>query len=304
MRINKLIKENNPLVSIIMPVFNAGNFLWEALESVANQTYKDLEIICVNDGSTDESLAILKEFQKRDKRVKIFSFKKNSGVSSAANLAIKKARGKFLARVDADDLIPADRIEKQVKFLLENPQVIVVGGQVELITKNGERIVIKKFPKTHQEIINLSFVAMPIQQGAMMVNRSLLPKNFVWYKEKYKTSEDLDLFFRLFKYGKGANLPDILLYYRQHGNSISQVTNPKEIFLESFKIRTKFLKEYLNFISFKTWILMIFQNLLIRLLPKGFIYPLYYLWRGWGLFKLQGRQNIQPFFRFAFSFLF
>lgn len=296
-------EKNHPLVSVIMPVYNAGSFLLSTLESVSAQTYKNLEIITVDDGSNDSSLILLKEFQKKEKRLKIYHFKKNRGVGSAANFGIKKAQGEFIARMDADDLIPENRIEKQVSFLFNHPEVVVVGGQVELITEDEKPIITKKFPLTHREIINLAFMAMPIQQGAMMVNKNLLPKNFIWYKEKYKTSEDLDFFFRVFKYGLGANLPNTLLFYRQHGTSISQVENPKGIFFGAFEIRKLFWQKFQNQVSYKTKLLMAVQYLFALLLPANFIYPLYYLWRGWGIFRLQKKQKIQPLLRFALNLL-
>ena len=280
------MKNRKPLVSVIMPVYNAGEFLRQTLNSVFDQTYQNIEVIAIDDGSTDNSLKILKEYAKRDSRLKVLGNVKNLGVGQSANKALKKAKGNYIARLDADDLIPLDRIEKQVKFLMENSDIVVVGGQVELITEDGLPIVVKHFPETHSQIINFAFTAMPLQQGAMMVNKKLLPKDFIWYKEKLKTSEDLDFFFRAFKYGRGANLPEVVLYYRQHGKSITQVASAKKIFFHAYKIRKKALRYYSFQVSDATMFLMIAQYILVKLLPSSMVYPLYYLWRGLRSFRM------------------
>lgn len=275
--------KQQPLVSVIMPVYNAGEFLRPALDSVFGQTYKNIEVIVVNDGSTDGSLKILREYAKEESRFKIINIKKNQGPAEAANLGIKKAKGDFVARMDADDLMPKRRIEKQVKYLLRHPDVMVLGGQVELLTRDGQPIVLKKFPEKHEDILKMAFVTMPIQQGAMMVNKSLLPKRFVWYRKSFKTSEDLDFLFRAFQYGRGANLAGTVLYYRQHGESISQAEDPKKIFKKAFEVRKKALFKLgsvLNPQFLLIYIQLYLQLFLITIMPSRLVYPLYYLWRG------------------------
>jgi glycosyltransferase involved in cell wall biosynthesis len=297
--------QTNPLVSVIMPVYNGAAYLKTALDSVFSQTYAKIEIIAVNDGSIDNSYTILRDIAQSEPRLKIVNCQINKGPAGAANFGIKKARGQFIARMDCDDIMPSNRIAKQVKFLLTHSKVVVVGGQVELITHDEKPIILKKFPSKHNEIIKMSFVAMPIQQGAMMVNKRLLPKNFVWYKNELKTSEDLDFLFRIFKFGKGANLPDIMLYYRQYGVSISQVENPKKIYLQAFKIRKNALDLVTN-LSINQRLLVLaklyLQLLIMLLLPTKLIYPLYYLWRGMVHLKMP-KHGILPVLRYAKSYI-
>lgn len=226
-----------PLVSIIMPVYDAGAFLREAINSVLAQSYPNLEILAIDDGSKDDSLAILQSFRKRDKRVRVYSYKRNRGLSFAANLGIQKSKGIFLARFDADDLMPADRIEKQVDYLLGNPDTAVVGGQCVLIGENDELIGEKKFPLTDREIREMSFTAMSLQAGSMMINRKLIPETFKFYTSKYRYAEDHELLFKLFQFGKVANLKDVLLYYRQHNGNSTKKVNPKVVFKEIYSIR-------------------------------------------------------------------
>ncbi len=113
-------KNQNPLVSVIMPVYNAGNFLMEAIESILNQTYQNFEFIIVDDASTDNSWKIIQKYAKKyPKKIKAFQLKKtlNRGGDACANFALKKAKGKYIARMDADDIAHPKRLEKEVDFL-------------------------------------------------------------------------------------------------------------------------------------------------------------------------------------------
>jgi glycosyltransferase involved in cell wall biosynthesis len=183
------MKKDLKLISIVMPVYNAGSFLRESLDSVLSQTYKDWELICVDDGSTDNSLYILQEYSLVDSRIKVFKNKKNLGVSATTNFAIKKCSGQYLARMDADDVMVSDRLEKQITFLKRNPKVIVLGGQCELINEKGEKIGQKLFPLTHKEIYQMMYEAMPVQQPTMIVKkkRPIRPKKSIYYLDFLNT---------------------------------------------------------------------------------------------------------------------
>ena len=236
-------KNKKPLVSIVLPVYNAGEFLVEAILSVISQTYKNWELICVNDDSKDNSLEILQDFALNNPRIKIYSNSKNLGVALTSNFAISKTKGKYLARMDADDIMFPDRIEKQIKFLQKNPGVVIVGGQCQLIDREGNLIGKKTFPTRNTDLYKMAFRSMPIQQPTMMINTKLLPKNFSWYVDKFKPADDLDLFFRLFNFGLFANLPDFVLKYRMHKTNISLV-NPKRTFFLTYEIRKRAVELY------------------------------------------------------------
>ena len=111
---------NEPLVSIITPVYNAGRFLSDTIKSVQNQTYKNWEMLLVDDCSKDNSAQIIKEFQKYDDRIKYIKLEKNSGASVSRNTGIKNAKGRFIAFVDSDDIWKPEKLEVQVKYMLEN----------------------------------------------------------------------------------------------------------------------------------------------------------------------------------------
>lgn len=271
--------KKQPLVSIVLPVYNAGDFLVEAILSVINQTYKNWELICVDDASIDNSLSILQEFALHDQRIKIYSNPRNLGVALTSNFAISKTKGKFLSRMDADDVMFPNKIEKQVKFLLKNPGVVIVGGQCQLINRERELIGKKTFPTRNNDLYKMAFRSMPIQQPTMMINLKLLPKNFSWYVDRFKPADDLDLFFRLFNYGLFANLPDIVLKYRVHKNNIS-LKNPKRTFFLTYEIRKRATELYDYKPLWSSKLINSLQYLVVSSLPNFLIYPIFVFWRG------------------------
>lgn len=273
------MKKKKPLVSIIMPVYNAGNFLVEAIESIQNQTYQNWELIAVDNRSTDNSWQILQESKKNDKRIKIYRHDENQGVAHTANLALTKVKGQFIARMDADDVSLPWRLEKQVAFLQTHPQAVAVGGQCELINQNNEVIGEKRFPTNHLDIKRMMFCSIPLQQPTMMVNRKLLPKNFTWYEDNQDVAEEVELLFKLFKYGQVHNLPEIVLHYRLHGKNIS-LQNPKRTFYLTFKSRLRAIYKHGYQPTLGGLLVTISQFFLVTLLPNKLIFPIYALTRG------------------------
>src|SRR5437016_6143907 len=128
-----------PTVSIIMAVHNAERFLAAAVESVLAQSFGDFEFIIVDDGSSDDSGAILRQFAKQDDRIHLIA-RENRGLTCSLNEMIAEARGEFLARMDADDLALPQRLAVQVKFMQEHPDVVLLGGAYELIDEAGRAL--------------------------------------------------------------------------------------------------------------------------------------------------------------------
>ena len=127
------------LVSVVIPVYNVSQYIEEAVASIQNQTYSNLEIICVDDFSTDDSLAILHRLAKKDNRIQIFRNKCNLGISATLNKAINNSKGKIIARMDADDVSLLDRVERQISFL-KGGNFDFVGSPVLYITEDGKEI--------------------------------------------------------------------------------------------------------------------------------------------------------------------
>ena len=282
---------DKPLVTVLMTAYNAEKFIKQSLDSILNQTYKNLEIIVVDDGSTDQTLLIVKNLQKLDYRIKVFQMKKNSGPSLASNFGIKKAKGEFIARMDADDISFPNRIEKQVKFLIINPEVVLAGGQCILIDKDGKITGNKKFPLDHTTIYKSLFSINPIQHPSCIVNMRLLPKTKFVYHNHSVLAHDLELVFELSQYGKLANLKDTILYYRQYATSLS-LRNPKETFKATIEIRKKAVREYGYRPSFSAKLVNASQMVIVKLLPEKYIYSIFILLRGAKKLKFDNIKNL------------
>jgi len=262
-----------------MPVYNAGEFLLEAIKSLQDQTYQNWELIAVDDQSTDDSWQILKRLAQNDKRIKIYRNGKNGGVVRTANLALSKIKGQFVARMDADDVSLSERLEKQVEFLQTNSDVVAVGGQCELIDKNSEIIGEKHFPTEAQNIKKMMFYSIPLQQPTLMVNQRLLPNDFVWYEDNFDVAEEVELLFKFFQYGKVCNLPEPVLQYRLHNKNIS-LQNPKHTFYLTFKSRLRAIFKYGYQPTIIGLLITLIQLIAVNLLPSQWIYPIYELIRG------------------------
>ncbi|MDH5533196.1 MAG: glycosyltransferase [Candidatus Pacebacteria bacterium] len=272
-------KVNEPLVSLIMPVFNTGHFLSEAIKSLREQTYSNWELVIVDDNSTDNSPSLLKTISKKDKRIKVFYNKENKGVSYCANLAISKVKGQYIARMDSDDIAASDRLEKQLAYLVKNTEVVAVGGQCEVINADGQSIGTKKFPTDSNEAAKMLFSFASIQQPAMMVNSRLLPKDFIWYDESLRAGEEHELLFKFLQYGQLANLSETVLGYRMHGENIS-TKHPKKDFFNIINARIKAVREYGYRPTLKAVLTNIVQMIVVGILPEKLFYSLYSFLRG------------------------
>ncbi len=278
---NKIMKKQtrtNQLISIVMPVYNAELYLVESLKSIINQTYSNWELIVVDDCSTDKSFQILNKFAQKDNRIKVFKNKKRLGVAGTANFALKKANSKLIARMDADDIMHPQRLEKQRLFLLENKDVGLVGTQCVLINKSGKKIGYKYFPTSNQDIYRMIFHSIPIQQPTAMFNLNVLNKNILLYDQNKTTAEEVEVLFRILTSVKTANLPDVLLSYRLHGENTS-LKNPKKTFYSTFLTRFKAITEYGYVPSFTGFVLNLMQLVFISVLPGKYITPVYYFLR-------------------------
>jgi glycosyltransferase involved in cell wall biosynthesis len=261
-----------------MPVYNTEKYLSQSIESILNQTFSDFEFIIVDDASTDNSWKIIKSYAKKDSRIIALKNHINLGVSLTSNIAISKARGKFLARMDADDISLSHRLEKQIKYFNTHPQTIAVGSQCFVINENNQIIGNKNFPTVFKQLVKMIFWAIPMQQPSMMVNLSKLPKDFIWYTPNQSSAEEVNLMFRFMLYGQINNLPDYLLFYRHLDSSLSH-KNPKNTFYLTIKSRLEAIK--LGFRpTFLAVILNICQIIVISLLPNYLINQIWSLLRG------------------------
>jgi glycosyltransferase involved in cell wall biosynthesis len=209
-----------PAISVVMPLYNTERHLAAALDSVLAQTFADFEIIAVDDGSKDGTLKILRDYETRDSRLRVLS-RPNTGIVGALNDGLAMARAEFISRMDGDDLCLPQRFAAQVNYLRQHPECVLVGSQVLLVDPEGAPISPHRQTRfTHDEIdhdhLNRGW---PVIHPAVMMRREAVEK-IGGYREQYKWLEDLDLFLRLAEIGKLANLPDTLLKYRLHFQSV------------------------------------------------------------------------------------
>lgn len=209
-----------PAVSVLMPVYNAQDFLAEAIDCILAQTFTDWELICVDDGSTDTSLAILRDYQAKDKRIHVIS-RPNTGIVGALNDALSAARGEYLARMDADDTCKPQRFARQIDYLYAHPDCVAVGTWVIRTDPFGSPAGKQDAPLDHDQID----VSLMRAQGDVITHATIMGRRHAFlaiggWRPKYNWVEDLDLFLRLAEVGKLANIPEYLYGYRRHVGSV------------------------------------------------------------------------------------
>lgn len=214
--------EGRPVASVLLPVYNAGRYLVPAVESVLNQTFKNFEVLLLNDGSTDNSLQVLESFASRDRRCRVYSGP-NRGYIAALNAGLKLAETGFIIRMDQDDISRPQRFEKQISFLRSHPECVAVGARALLIDADGMPIFEMPEHYTHEEIERaLLSGRVGIMHPSATIRTSAI-KAIGGYRTDFPWAEDMDFFLRLAEVGQLANLPEVLLDYRQHLASIGYV---------------------------------------------------------------------------------
>ncbi len=214
----------SPRVSVIMPVYNGEKYLADAVESILTQTFTDFEFFIIDDGSTDGTAEIVKHYANRDKRIRFLQHERNQGQTAAQNRGIKEASGKYIARMDADDVSLPQRLERQVNFLDANPDIGVVGVGHLIVDQNLEPLVQRDRPKDHAVIVlNLLLSGFSLSGGSMMIRHDTL-KSVGGFDSRYRVN-DWELFVRLAPRTRFVNLPERLYLYRRHDHSITKVLN-------------------------------------------------------------------------------
>lgn len=218
-----------PLISVLMTVYNRQEFLKAALHSILDQTLRDFEFIIVDDGSTDGSTAILRDYAAREPRIRLL-VKENQGLIQALNDGLDLARGEFIARMDSDDVARPNRFAKQIGYLQSHPEVVCLGSCSRYMDANGVPLFNRRMPLSHEQIdaFHLGGIGGWIQHPTAMIRRSAFDK-VGRYDARYLYAEDYELWFRLARVGKLANLPDVLLNYRLHADAVSQAKSREQM---------------------------------------------------------------------------
>lgn len=217
-----------PAVSVVMPVYNQEPYVELAVSSLLQQTFTDFELVVIDDGSTDASLKILERLAAADPRVRLFS-QENRGRSATRNRGLELARADLVAMMDPDDISLPERLELQVAYMREHPECVALGAQFESVCMEGLPLHSSELPLDHDSIENLLLEdnGQTLHQSVCVLRRGVCIE-VGGYDEQYPAGEDVDLFLRLALKGKLANLPQVLLKYRQHPKSTANIAGRPE----------------------------------------------------------------------------
>jgi glycosyltransferase involved in cell wall biosynthesis len=232
------IVKSTPTITVLMPVFNCELYIKEAVDSILNQTYTDFEFIIIDDASTDGTVSIIKSYN--DVRIQLIEKSINSGYTNSLNQGLKLAKGKYIARMDGDDISLPERFEKQVAYLEANPDVTLCGTCFTVI---GSDVVIQ-LPENHEAIKLAMLRGNCIAHPTVVIRKEVLDELPMVYNVSKEPAEDYDLWVRVLSLGKLYNLQEVLLKYREHDTQVSQKRQEQQI-QSALESRIQMLK-YLN----------------------------------------------------------
>ena len=260
-------------ISVLLAVHNGEEKIEKAIQSILSQTFRDFELVVIDDGSIDQTQKIISEIQKKDNRIILESIP-HSGLTRALNQGLHLAKGEYIARMDADDIAHIDRLQKEVEFLNQNPAVGVLGTGYEVILENGGRekpnvpLLIK-----HEEIKKALPEFNPFFHGSTIIRKKLLDQ-VGGYDENFLLAQDYDLWFRLSKLTRFSNLNEVLMLRHE---DVKTIQKEKRQNWFGVKARLKAIREgnssILNFIyiarPFFVMIMPIWLKQMIRKLVHG-----------------------------------
>jgi len=222
-----------PVATVFIPAYNAAAYLGQAIESVVAQTHRDFELLVIDDGSRDATREIAAGWAARDPRIQVIS-RENRGRSATRNEAFDRARGRFLAVLDADDLCAPLRLERQVAFMEANPDVALCGARTihfhdvaELAHAAPSRSVLRKHPVDPAGIRAAHFFECAVRQSTAMFRMDTVRARGYRYNPDYPVAEDFELFNRIVANHTVTNLPEVLVHYRRHEHQSTHLQGPQ-----------------------------------------------------------------------------
>jgi glycosyltransferase involved in cell wall biosynthesis len=211
------VDNNAPEISVIMGVYNGADTLTAAIDSILSQTFSDFEFIIVNDGSTDDTAHILREYVQKDLRIAVIE-QKNMGLTKSLNRAIMQVRGKYIARQDADDISYPDRFRKQYDLFQVRPDLVLVGGCSDDLHEDGTKTLWKH--RDDEELASVLFYKTPFPHSTAMMRTDTC-----WalgcYDENFRTAQDMELWMRFAGVGPVSMVKEPVLLRRVMDGSIS-----------------------------------------------------------------------------------
>lgn len=213
----------NVLVTILMSVYNEEKYVKAAIQSILNQTYKNFEFIIFDDASIDDTWEIIKSFD--DSRIIAIKNEKNCGLTCNLNKGILMAKGKYIVRMDGDDISYPERVMKQIQFMENNPSVVVSGTAMKFFGKSNQLL---KMPLKDDELRVKMLFGSVIMHPSFIIRKEVLEKYSIRYNEKLRYAQDYGILQRLCNYGEIANLSDVLVKYRVHEEQVSEAKRSQQ----------------------------------------------------------------------------
>lgn len=208
-------------VTILLPAYNAALYLRDSLDSIMRQAFKDFDVLLIDDGSMDDTSKIAIEYSNIDRRIKYYKNEKNIGLIKTLNKGLSLAKGEYIVRMDADDIMFDDRLYKQVKYMDSNPECFVCGGQMEYI--GGLTGMAPILPQKYEDLLYLSLINCPLYHPTTIIRNSAIKQFGLKYNDSYKHAEDYKFWSDIiFSHPNSiANIKDVVLFYRISNNQIT-----------------------------------------------------------------------------------
>ncbi len=265
------MKEKNPKISVIMPVYNTEKYVWEAIESILDQSFTDFEFIIIDDCSTDKSYEICREYSKKDERIRLFRNEENLKIVKTLNKAIDLSQWEFIARMDSDDIVDLTRLEKQLNYL-QKYSLDIVSSNLIFIDKIWKEIWKRKY---QNKIKNIILNESPICHACSIIRKQCFED--AWKYNDFNLAEDYDLWLRFFwKSYKFWVLDDYLYYYRifDEGGKSSKL---KQQLKATINVKENAIKKYNLKFNFPNYLRLYIEKFLYYFVPSKIILKLFLL---------------------------
>lgn len=269
-------EERIPVVSVVMPCYNAEKYLRQAIESILDQTFHGFELILIDDCSTDRTREIIDHYQRKDGRVRCLINDVNLGVAKSLNRGLEAVRGKYVARMDADDIAAHDRLSKQLRLMESDSSVVVCGSDVALIDEEGRNIGRRAYLHPDAELKKQLYIKNPFAHPSVMMRKDLLAKHALRYDDRYARAEDYHLWFMLAPHGSFRNIAEPLLRYRVSTQAIKTV-HCKAMILDTIALKLHYLGQRKKMLFRPGVLIRLALEVALLALPAAIIIRLFYL---------------------------
>lgn len=233
---------NSPLVTVLLPVYNRQSVA-KTIDSILAQTFEDFELLVVDNASNDHTVDVVRSYS--DKRIRLIINEENMGQTYSLNRGLSLSQGKYIARIDADDIALPERLEKQYAFLESHADYGLCGCWVQYINDEDKLTLIMKMCQTDEGLRTMQKITCGMYHPAAMMRTSVLRRNNITYDPSLRMASDYYMWFRIMQYSKGQNLGEVLLYYRR-GNNNEGRKHADEMYNESYRVRREICDSYAN----------------------------------------------------------